>query len=764
MKEKTMSEKDFFLDDIIYHKMVDSIEDYAIFLLDPDGNIKSWNIGAERIKGYKQEEVLGKNFSMFFSPEEIQHEIPEKIRAEAKEKGKTIFERWGKKKDGTTIWLNNVLTALQDPETNKLIGFTKIVRDFTERKKAEDNSEFLASILRNIHDPIISIGLDRVISDWNEAAEHTFGWRKEEAIGNTIRELLKPELPPDGVDEVSKGLQEKGFWKGEIVFQSKKDETVYTLLTASFIKGADGKVSGIVMMIRDITERKKTEQELEKLNNNLELKVKQRTQEIFEREKQFKSLVENDYTITSLIGENYEVIYRSPSAEAILGWTEDERSNMTIEDITHPDDLASLKSVMKEVMANPGKPISTTFRNLHKDGHYVWIESTAVNRIPDPNVRAVVLNMHDITERKNSEDAIKKNEENYRLLIERISDGFIALDNDFKYTYANKKVGEITGKDPEYLIGKCVWDVFPDAVGSKTYEAFHTALKEQRYIYNVDYYEGLNLWQENHIYPSADGLSIFIRDISERKRAELLIKQLNENLEERVKQRTTELVTANKALESFSYMVSHDLQSPLRTLNGFTNIIIEKYSASFDSELKGLFDYILTSCKRMNAIIDDLLKLAKFGNNKLTLGSVKMQDLFRRVWNNLIHNSPTSAQLELLPLPDINADESMMEQVVVNLLSNAIKYSSKEIHPKITVGTCLIDGKTTFFVRDNGVGFSMEHYSKLFGAFQRLHATSEFEGTGIGLLLVKRIIENHGGQVWAEGKENEGATFYFSIP
>ena len=127
-------------------------------------------------------------------------------------------------------------------------------------------------------------------------------------------------------------------------------------------------------------------------------------------------------------------------------------------------------------------------------------------------------------------------------------------------------------------------------------------------------------------------------------------------------------------------------------------------------------------------------------------------------------NTRTTAQLELLPLPIVNADESMMEQVVINLISNAIKYSSKVEQPKIKVGHSIENSETIFFIADNGVGFSMEHYSKLFGAFQRLHSASDFEGTGIGLLLVKRIIENHGGTVWAQGKENEGATFYFTIP
>lgn len=647
MKEKAIAENNFLLDTNIYHKMVEEIEDYAIILLDLKGNVKSWNKGAEKIKGYSKEDVFEKNFRMFYSAEDQEKGIPEKLIAEAIEKGKALTEGWRLKKDGTQIWINSVITAIHDTETNRVIGLAKVVRDFTERKYYEERTEFLSSIVRNMYDPIISIDLNRSITDWNEPAENTFGWKKEEVLGKTIREILTPDLPPDNVDKVSKGLQEKGFWRGEVLFFNKSGGTVNTLLTASFFKKQDGTVMGIVMLMRDITERKKAEQELEKLNNNLEIKVKERTQEIFERERRFQSLIENDYTITSLVSASNQTIYRSPSAQTILGWTEEERNNLPAEVLIHPDDLAEQLKNWNTVLSKPGKAISSTFRMKHKDSHYVWVESIAVNRLNDPFVHAIVVNMHDITERKTSE---------------------------------------------------------------------------------------------------------------------LVIKQLNESLEERVKQRTSELLTANKALESFSYMVSHDLQSPLRTLNGFTKIIVDKYSSSFDQQLKDLFNYILTSGKRMNAIIDDLLKLAKFGNNKLTITNINMEELFRKVWQNQTMNIKTPAQLELLPLPTVEGDESMLEQVVINLVSNALKYSSKVNQPKIEVGHFIEKGETVFFIRDNGVGFNMEQYTKLFGAFQRLHAASDFEGTGIGLLLVKRIIENHGGAVWAEGKENEGATFYFTVP
>ena len=742
--------------------MIDELEDYSIILLDTKGTVKSWNKGAKAIKGYESEEIIGKHFRIFYSKEDREKQIPERFLHEAKQKGKVISEGWRQKKDGSQIWVNSVLSALRDDQNN-LIGFTKIIRDYTDQKKLDEQSQFLSNIVRNIQDPVISTDTNYIITDWNEAATESLGWIKEEVIGKLASDILKAYYPDKDIEEIRSSYRAKGFWKGEGIFHTKLGTPRNMLVTASHMKEKDGTVIGTVILAKDITQRKKAEVALEKLNNELERKVKERTQEIFETHKRYQSLVENDYTITVLLDENFETIYRSPSFAVILGWAE-EHSSMSHEALVHPDDLDNQKSAIRKMMANPGKPIKISFRSRHKDGRYIWIEGTGVNRFNDSGINALVINMHDITERKKSEEAVRENEEKYRLLIERISDGFIALDKDFRYTYANKKIGEMTGLSTEFLIGKIVWDIFPEAVGSETYKAFNLALKEQKYIYNVDYYEQLNLWQENHIYPSPDGLSIFIRDISERKKAELVIKELNESLEERVKQRTEELTAVNKALESFSYMVSHDLQSPLRTLNGFSNIILEKYSASFDQDLKDLFGYIVNSGKRMNSIIDDLLKLAKFGNKKLTITTIRTTELFQKVWNSLTQNTEGKVKLEMGSLPDIKGDVSMMEQAVINLISNAIKYSAKVEHPLVKVGYTQSAGVPTFYIKDNGVGFSMEHYSKLFGAFQRLHANQDFEGTGIGLLLVKRIIENHGGLVWAESKVNEGATFYFSIP
>jgi len=193
-------------------------------------------------------------------------------------------------------------------------------------------------------------------------------------------------------------------------------------------------------------------------------------------------------------------------------------------------------------------------------------------------------------------------------------------------------------------------------------------------------------------------------------------------------------------------------------------MINKKYGQTFSSELKEMFDYIGEGTNRMTAIIEDLLSLAKYGKEKMHLTDVDMNKLFAKVMDGLMFAKPHQAAIEIAHLPVVQADESMLEQVIVNLLGNAIKYSSKKEQPLIQIG-CNTDADFfTFYIKDNGAGFDMKYYDRLFGAFQRMHGITEFEGTGVGLTLVKRITEKHGGRVWAEAKVNEGAAFYFTLP
>jgi len=252
-------------------------------------------------------------------------------------------------------------------------------------------------------------------------------------------------------------------------------------------------------------------------------------------------------------------------------------------------------------------------------------------------------------------------------------------------------------------------------------------------------------------------------EIGERKQAEAEIRRLNEELEQRVHQRTAQLEATNQELESFCYSVSHDLRAPLRAINGFSRIFFEEYLDKLDDEGKRLLHIIQGNTYKMGELIDDLLALSRIGRKDIELSDIDMDTLIQTVFHE-IETTKGNLQVSLKPLPPARGDEGMIRQVFSNLIANAIKFTRSREAAMIEVGGYAKDSENVFYVRDNGIGFDMQYIDKLFGAFQRLHSGEEFEGTGIGLATVERIINRHGGRVWAEGKENEGATFYFSLP
>ncbi len=241
------------------------------------------------------------------------------------------------------------------------------------------------------------------------------------------------------------------------------------------------------------------------------------------------------------------------------------------------------------------------------------------------------------------------------------------------------------------------------------------------------------------------------------------LSEFNQTLEHRVRERTIELETANKEIESFSYSVSHDLRAPLRAINGYSRILMDEHEVKFDEETMRLLQMIQSNGKRMGVLIDDLLAFSRLGRKEIIKDKVDFNQLIDKALRNL-GETMGRVKISVQHLKSSTGDAALLYQVFENLISNAIKYSGKKKSPEVSIGFYENEKEYIYYVRDNGIGFNMEYAHKLFGVFQRLHSYEEFEGTGVGLAIVQRVIVKHGGRIWAEAEIDKGATFYFSLP
>lgn len=396
--------------------------------------------------------------------------------------------------------------------------------------------------------------------------------------------------------------------------------------------------------------------------------------------------------------------------------------------------------------------------------------NASVYRDEKGEVVGVFAAARDITERKRAEEKIRY----LAAIVESSDDAITGKDLEGVITSWNKGAEKMYGYSASEMIGQSMaLLILPQHL-----DELSNILQTIRDAQHVDHFETTRRRKDGSlisvslsISPISDasgtiiGAATVARDITERVRAQQALQQYREHLEELVQERTAQLESANKELEGFAYSVSHDLRVPLRAIDGFSQQVLKRYADKLDDEGRRYLNVVRDNTKKMSQLIDDILAFSRMGRLGMSCADIDMQAMAHAVFEELSPNlAGRELSINIQALPLCHGDPSMLHQVWVNLLGNAIKFSRNKTPAQIEVQGHIEGAEAIYSIQDNGAGFDMQYADKLFGVFQRLHGVAEFEGTGIGLAIVKRIITRHGGRVWAQGTVDAGATFYFSLP
>ncbi|MEH2109032.1 PAS domain S-box protein [Nostoc sp.] len=677
---------------------------------------------------------------------------------------------------GLISWLNESRRAAQRQAEESL----KLLRESEVRFGCltESNEEALRqreTELRLITDtlPVLICFVDseqryrfnnRAYQEWfGHPAAEIYGKHLWEVVGESAYQVVRPY-----VEQVLTG--EQVTFETQIPYKDGGIRYINAIYVPQFNK--QGIVDGYAALITDIS---KQQAALRDVCDELRLR-NQAEAALRESEARFRQMADTAPVLIWMSGTDKLCNYFNKPWLDFTGRTlEQEMGNGWAEGIHADDFQRCLDTYIYAFDAR--QKFTIEYRLRRNDCEHRWILDTGVPRFaPTGEFLGYIGSCVDIHDRNLAEEALRDSEERYRILTEVSPQAIWMGDHDGGITYCNQYWLDYTGLTMEQTAGYgWIYVIHPDdrdRVFKTSMEAVANATDYEVEIRFRRVSDGSYRWHIVRGLPFRDAAGQIIKwvgiasDIHDRKVAEAALQKLNEMLEQRIQERTVQLEAANKELESFSYSVSHDLRAPLRHIAGFIELLQKRHSStSLDQTSQRYLKIIAETAKQAGILIDELLTFSRMGRTEMRYINLNMEELVQEVKRDLIAQTPGGTiHWHIESLPEVQGDPSMLRLVLRNLMGNAVKYTQTQNPAEITVGSIDNENEVVFFVQDNGVGFNMQYVHKLFGVFQRLHSDPQFEGTGVGLANVQRIIHRHNGRVWAEAVVDSGATFYFSLP
>lgn len=646
-----------------------------------------------------------------------------------------------------------------------LLDMTQLISDLafqkTEHMQAEEaiykSNSMLNYILDTVPQSIFWKDKDGVYLGCNKTFAREAGLTNpSDIIGRTDFDLPWPKNEAEAYRADDKEVIDSAKPKLHIVEPLQKHDGTRLWIDTTKLPlfNQEGNTIGILGVYEDITDRKKALAEIQEQRLLLETVINHLPAAV--------CVLNGDDLRVELVNPQYQAI--APGKE-MKGKTWDELWPETGQDFS-----AICREVLRtgeayHVNDEPNK-IQRSSGGPLEDAYFSWSLHRIKLSLEDK--WGLLGTSWETTDRIKAAQELHEKEMRYRSTLANMIEGCQIIGFDWRYIFINASAEVHNRRPNEELMGKRYMDMWPGIEKTQVFELMKDCL-DNRVAHHFEneftFPDGAYGWFDLSIQPVPEGVFILSVDITERKKAEKIIIKLNEELEEKVKERTAQLEASNKELEAFSYSVSHDLRAPLRHINGYVDLLNQRFNDQLPEKAQHYLVTITNASKQMGTLIDDLLQFSRTGRKEVHRERTDMNKLLNDVFEDLKPDlGNRKIQWDIQTLPGVVADYPLLKQVWANLIDNALKYTRNKEIAEISIGYYEENKYLVFFIRDNGVGFNMKYAHKLFGVFQRLHAQTEFEGTGIGLANVQRIIHKHNGQVWAEAEPDKGAAFYFSLP